>query len=787
MNKLKNIDWKQLGIDHGEKIGIAIVSLLALYALWASSWDTYDRKPSELITIANETKAKMEASSWPQDKDSGLEHGRWEFADIEDIEDRAVRMGKAVGFDKYAFTTPIVWPIVPPRQKRSELELIRPEDVMVAYVVDSFAFTRKEEESTDTEDDKKDDKTDDTGTQFTFREDRSRNRGAAGGVGLPGGSRGLAGSGGGLGEGGGGLGEGAGLPGGPGGSNGISGSGGLGAGGGGGLGEGGGGGLGEGGGLGLGGGTAVAKAPADFTATGHRVVAVRAIVDVYKQREMLAAALHLPISDPLVKRSLAYVDYHIQRQTAQPGDDPWTGPWEDVDTKVAVNIIRSADGRDDEVVSRDVTDAAMTMPLPPRLVQPWGKEASHPRIENYVLSDSQIERQRLKDELVRKYYDEYMKKQKKSSQQRAVKGGWHSQSVDLDDMQSKLQSDKRTYEDFKKEYKEALKEAGIADVENPSASGNLLLFRYLDFAVEQGKTYRYRVQVELENPHYGVPLDELEDHALGERVTLKTDWSEPSGAIRVPYDYDYFVHEVTENPGTQLAEVNMFYWNYKTGTRVAADDEINRGLKVEVGDFIGGEKKTYLLRMDEETLNQEDVMFESRDLLLGVSEAPELDPAVFTDLADTITAMKRRKATLGGRMTVARPDGEILTISSSQGTGQLENLRAYMNSMIAYFDGKGWKDTDKDDGDSALGGSSKARRERRRRRSNPNDPGAGGGGYPGGGDYGGAGDSGPPPGYGDPGAGGSGYPGGDGDSGPPPGYGDPGAGSGGSGAPGYPG
>ena len=165
--------------------------------------------------------------------------------------------------------------------------------------------------------------------------------------------------------------------------------------------------------------------------------------------------------------------------------------------------------------------------------------------------------------------------------------------------------------------------------------------------------------------------------------------------------------------------------------------------------------------------------FESQDLLLNVREAPVLDPAVFTDLKTEIASLGRQRKVLGPRITVSRPDGEVLTMTAGDREADLQFRREYMKAMMEEFDS--WKDADTSDDSegSLLGGSSRRRKGRSNRRSNPGDP------Y-GGDDNGGGGSGGPPPGYGDGAP--PGY-GGDGDNnGPPPGYGD--SGDPGSGSPG---
>ncbi len=80
------------------------------------------------------------------------------------------------------------------------------------------------------------------------------------------------------------------------------------------------------------------------------------------------------------------------------------------------------------------------------------------------------------------------------------------------------------------------------------------LFRFFDFKVEPGKSYRYRVQLVLENPNFDVPNRHLDPAlvaeqerliAKGKRVQYLTgNYSEPTGVIDVPRDYEVLLASV---------------------------------------------------------------------------------------------------------------------------------------------------------------------------------------------------------------------------------------------------
>jgi hypothetical protein len=60
------------------------------------------------------------------------------------------------------------------------------------------------------------------------------------------------------------------------------------------------------------------------------------------------------------------------------------------------------------------------------------------------------------------------------------------------------------------------------------------LFRFTDFDVQPGHSYRYRVQLVLKNPNYGISADALATPAVKPEPYRDTPWSDASAVANVP-------------------------------------------------------------------------------------------------------------------------------------------------------------------------------------------------------------------------------------------------------------
>lgn len=89
-----------------------------------------------------------------------------------------------------------------------------------------------------------------------------------------------------------------------------------------------------------------------------------------------------------------------------------------------------------------------------------------------------------------------------------------------------------------------------------------LLFRFIDFNIEPGKTYRYQVKLILNNPNYNLDLAHLEKPELAQRESRESPWSDPSPPIQVPYVDRYYADDVKGASGDlePFQSVTVRWW-----------------------------------------------------------------------------------------------------------------------------------------------------------------------------------------------------------------------------------
>ena len=217
--------------------------------------------------------------------------------------------------------------------------------------------------------------------------------------------------------------------------------------------------------------------------------------------------------------------------------------------------------------------------------------------------------------------------------------------------------------------KKDIKEA----VDRITAAGTLLLFRYFDFDVEPGKTYQYRVRLIFENPNFNVPVSELEDpeSRLGE--IRKTPWSQLTNPITVLKDTEYFLAKVSIPAGkkNEASSLLIYQWKQDVGTVVS------NLLDSQLGQYIGGNKLTEVLKVKTEEFVSEKVEFTSDDLLVDSSQGVDVN---FKDHADLnlpkrLTSGKGRRLRILDEALVQDASGRLFLIDPFSSNSEKQNAR----------------------------------------------------------------------------------------------------------------
>ena len=97
-----------------------------------------------------------------------------------------------------------------------------------------------------------------------------------------------------------------------------------------------------------------------------------------------------------------------------------------------------------------------------------------------------------------------------------------------------------------------------------TAVGNLLLFRYIDFAIEPGKSYRYRcARMEIENPSFQERVADAATPSVVEGETRFNSWSNITAPVSVEKMTHYFVQQVEpkrESGGVRPSTIVIRSW-----------------------------------------------------------------------------------------------------------------------------------------------------------------------------------------------------------------------------------
>ncbi|MEZ6144365.1 MAG: hypothetical protein R3B91_02810 [Planctomycetaceae bacterium] len=706
--KLKGINIKGFFVKHGEKLVFGLVAAFAAYVLFGTNWVPFQHHPLEITNAVEEAKDKLHQKSWPQEEQTQFVVSADESVGAlvsnirTHVDPSPYLLSENFEFDLYGTTAPITEPeFMPVQALRADaghlVMFVIPEEEEPDLLEDPAVTSTDEKAPMDDEADIPD--------QFKSRDTFSQVPGSSARRGSSGGKR-----------------KGKGED-----DDNFGGALSLGR-----------------GGLRFGGGDdddddydsteqggRARSAASTGEGRGQRYVAVRGVVPLHEQINKIKKASN--VGRATAEMLYELMNFELQRMKMLPeADDPWSGDWEPVDIEVSKEVLRDAAGFDAEVVEGIVTDSVITMPLPELVMGRWGQNATHPDLENFTLTDDEIDLEmKIYEQLLKRHQEEIADAPEEpiekggfadlmGANSRRLAGtvgrGGNGLRVAEDDGpqggfgraptgSGRLQSGARIAEDeddgpsgfggrglnfaaasrgytqtvsaddFLNEFKdiqdEELKTKLKAYVEDKiTASGQLLLFRYLDFDVEPGATYKYRVRLEVANPNYGRKSSEAAGIAeVVEGQTRKTEWSNITDLVHVPRDAEYFVTKVDQpRGGTSLATSNfaIYKWDPEYGTTVAVNN-----LDVELGQEVGGPVKTHVLDPAQYTFEVEDYLFQTGDVLVDAVG----DETIQTRQHPDLQIATGRDLELSNQAIVLQGDGRLVVIDEVTGRGDLEQRK----------------------------------------------------------------------------------------------------------------
>lgn len=450
----------------------------------------------------------------------------------------------------------------------------------------------------------------------------------------------------------------------------------------------------------MGGGGSVAM---NRNAQGYYFASVRAVFPLKEQIRRFQEATNAKTFD-LAAMNFEVIDFNLERQEQVDKAGTWSD-WQSVDIQAAVDVLDESMPPEPDVVTGTVTNNVMTMPLPPRIYGGWKKFASHPRIESFELSEEQIQ---MEIEYQTKVLEQLKEANKGTeTKPRREKGGFSSRVGDTRALQSELFGGSAygtgggmygspgmmggagmTSANYMTSSSPAAAMMGnqmgggrppargaagkkqdnpleklLSTVDNDErgralrdyiqtrvrVDGELLLFRYIDFAVEPGKTYRYRVRLVLNNPNYGrLPSEANGQPLVVEGETRTTEWSNPTKPVTIERDVYYFVKDIDTKRGK--SRVSVYQWDTKLGTTVNAD------LDLYPGQHVAGSVKARVIDPAKNTDEEKPYTFKSSDVFVDNHADMALDRTLHKDL----------KIPPGSTNEVQLPE-ELLVVDSNTG------------------------------------------------------------------------------------------------------------------------
>jgi hypothetical protein len=280
-------------------------------------------------------------------------------------------------------------------------------------------------------------------------------------------------------------------------------------------------------------GTTTTGSPSINSRIGERWAIVTGLIPIKEQLNLYVDKFSSSVLPDALRDMPTYILYDVERAEIVPGKNSDELEWQRLDflteflQKRSLWTGNAVDPVDPTFFAPQVPGKfPMAYPLPP-VTKKFNEEVAHPPFIP-MLTDSQMEElkqtEKIREQLRKEMFDikpeDILDNPFGGSESRiGTTGG----SMDGSTIQGR---NRRTRRSAQEQEEEEIKPVQV----------NNYLFRFLDFKVIPGKTYRYRIRLYLANPNYNLAPNYLEDETLSKEPYLITEFSAPSNMVTIPLE-----------------------------------------------------------------------------------------------------------------------------------------------------------------------------------------------------------------------------------------------------------
>jgi hypothetical protein len=270
---------------------------------------------------------------------------------------------------------------------------------------------------------------------------------------------------------------------------------------------------------------------------GERWAIVTGLIPIKEQLNLYVDKFSSSVLPDVLRDRPMYILYDVERAEIVPGKNSDELEWQRLDFLTEFLQKRSLWSGGNAVDPVDQAFFApqvpgkfpMAYPLPP-VTKKFGEEVAHPPFIP-MLTDSQMEElkqtEKIREQLRKNMFDikpEDILDNPFGSSDNRIGTTTGSGNIDGSTPQGRNRRTRRGAQEPEE------------DEEIKSVLVDNYLFRFLDFNVESGKTYRYRVRLYLANPNYRLAPNYLEDETLSKESYIVTEFSAPSNMVTIPLE-----------------------------------------------------------------------------------------------------------------------------------------------------------------------------------------------------------------------------------------------------------